>query len=195
MVFQLIVGLGNPGSEYVATRHNIGFRVLEAFALRHRAVAWSSERKHKCWLSSAVVSGVGKVYLAKPSTFMNDSGSSVQKLCSFFKVPPEGVVVVYDETNLDLGSFKLSVSGSSGGHNGVESILSCLPPRFARLRIGIGRKPIKEQPLADYVLGKFSTDEESIVTASMDSYLDSLDQLLREGSEKAMNQINRKQKP
>lgn len=193
MSYQLIVGLGNPGSEYANTRHNIGFHALDAFASKRGADDWKKERRHKCMATAFSDSDIGKIHLIKPTTFMNESGVSVQKVCSYYKVPPENVVIVYDEINLPLGEVKISLKGSAGGHNGLESVIGRIAPRFARIRIGIGQKPHKEMDLADYVLGKFTTDETTLVNASMDRYVDSLERLLRDGPEKAMNHINRKQ--
>ncbi|MDQ8203653.1 aminoacyl-tRNA hydrolase [Pelagicoccus sp. SDUM812003] len=194
MSFRLVVGLGNPGSEYVSTRHNIGFRVLDAFADNRGAEPWKKERSFKGELTSMVDDAFGKVILLKPQTYMNDSGRCVQKVCSYYKIPPEEMAVVYDELNLELGEVKISLAGSAGGHNGVADILSRIAPRFARVRVGIGQKPLKEMALADYVLSKFSSDEETIVAASMERYVDSLVRLLRDGPEMAMNHINRKKK-
>lgn len=194
MPYQLIVGLGNPGGEYVNTRHNVGFQVVDGYAKRHRADAWQKERRLKGELCVASAPSIGKVRLLKPTTFMNESGACLQKVCSYYKIPPEDIVVVYDEINLEPGRIKLSMEGSAGGHNGIKDILAYLPPRFARLRVGVGGKPEKEADLASHVLSAFSPDEESLVTASLDSCLDGLDLLLREGPERAMNHINRKQK-
>ncbi len=194
MSYQLIVGLGNPGSAYAATRHNLGFRVLDSFA-RERGLSWTKERSFKGELATLSDPLLGKLTLLKPLTFMNASGSCVQKVCSYYKIPPENVVIVYDEINVNLGEVKLSLSGSAGGPNGLEDILRCLAPRFARLRIGIGPKAEKEMALADFVLGKLTSEEESLVASSMTLYRDSLERLLRDGPEKAMNHINRKIKP
>ncbi|MBK1879790.1 aminoacyl-tRNA hydrolase [Pelagicoccus mobilis] len=194
MSYRMIVGLGNPGSEYAKTRHNIGFRVVDAFAEKHGADAWKKERKQKGEIATLASSKLGKLILVKPTTFMNESGVCVQKLCSYYKIPPEEVVIVYDEINLGVGEVKLSVSGSAGGHNGLADIIARIAPRFARIRVGIGGKPHKEMPLADYVLGNFSADDESVVNASMDRYVESLELLLSLGPEMAMNQINRKRK-
>lgn len=190
----MIVGLGNPGSEYAETRHNIGFRVVEALAAKHGADAWKKDRKLKGEIATLSSSKLGKQILVKPTTFMNESGVCVQKLCSFYKIPPEEVIVVYDEINLSVGEVKLSMSGSAGGHNGLADILGRIAPRFARIRVGIGAKPDKEVPLADYVLGNFSNDDASVVAASMDRYVESIELLLTLGPELAMNQINRKRK-
>jgi len=194
MSYRMIVGLGNPGSEYAKTRHNIGFRVVEAFAEKQGVDAWKKERKQKGEITTLASPKLGKLILVKPTTYMNESGVCVQKLCSYHKIPPEEVVIVYDEINLGVGEVKLSMSGSAGGHNGLSDILARIAPRFARIRVGIGGKPDKEMPLADYVLGNFSDDDESVVTASMDRYVESLELLLSLGPEMAMNQINRKRK-
>ncbi|MDQ8186931.1 aminoacyl-tRNA hydrolase [Pelagicoccus sp. SDUM812002] len=195
MSYRMIVGLGNPGSEYANTRHNVGFRVVEAFAAKQGAEAWKVERKQKGEIALLSGSKLGKLVLVKPTTYMNESGICVQKLCSYYKIPPEEVVVVYDEINLEVGEVKLSMTGSAGGHNGLSDIISRIAPRFARIRVGIGGKPLKEMPLADYVLGKFSSDDESVVSATMDRYVESIELLLSLGPELAMNQINRKRKP
>jgi len=194
MSYRLIVGLGNPGSEYDATRHNIGFRVVDAFAKKRGASDWVKNRKLKGTLSEAALDSDSKVYLLKPLTFMNESGVSIQKTCSYYKIPPEELIVVYDEINLNVGEVKVSVSGGPGGHNGLSDILYRIKPAFTRLRIGIGQKAPKEMSLADYVLGKFSREDETLISASMERYLDCLDRLLQEGAEKAMIHINRKPK-
>lgn len=194
MSFRMIVGLGNPGSEYASTRHNIGFRVVDAFAAKYGAEAWSKDRKLKGEIATLSSSKLGKQILVKPTTFMNESGVCVQKLCSFYKIPPEEVIVVYDEINLPVGDVKLSMSGSAGGHNGLASLLTHIAPRFARIRVGIGAKPVKEMALAEYVLGKFSKDDETVVDATMARYVESIELLLTLGPEMAMNQINRKRK-
>jgi len=192
--YRLIVGLGNPGSEYALTRHNAGFRVVDAFAEAHGFGSWRSERKLKGTIADLQIAPIGRLILCKPNTLMNDSGVCVQKLCSFYRIPPEQVVLVYDEINLGVGELKLSLGGSAGGHNGLADILARIAPRFARLRIGIGGKPLKEMPLSEYVLKPFSDEDESVFMATMDRYLESLELLIRVGPEVAMNQINRKRK-
>ena len=193
MSYRLIVGLGNPGEEYERTRHNIGFRVIDAFASASGASDWSKQRNLKGDLSQIVAQG-RKLHLLKPRTFMNESGASVQKACSYYKVPPEELLVIYDDITLDVGAVKVSERGGTGGHNGLADIVARIKPSFTRLRIGIGQKPHKEMDLADYVLGRFSLEDENTISASMDRYLDCLDRLLRDGPEKAMIHINRKTK-
>lgn len=194
MSYRLIVGLGNPGSEYDATRHNIGFRVVDALASKRGASEWAKYRNLKGDFSEFNLKSEAKVYLLKPRTFMNESGMSIQKTCSYYKIPPEEVIVVYDEINLSVGEIKVSTSGGPGGHNGLSDIISRIKPTFTRLRIGIGQKTPKEMSLADYVLGKFSKEDETLIGASMERYLDCVERLLREGADKAMIHINRKPK-
>jgi len=196
MSYRLIVGLGNPGPEYEATRHNVGFRVIDHFAARlgFAPSDWKRERSLKGLLLQATHPNLdaGELLLLKPQTYMNESGASLQKTCSYFRVPPEEMIVIFDEINLPPGEVKASLSGSAGGHNGLADILRRIAPRFTRLRIGIGQKPRKEMDLADYVLGKFGAEEEALVSASMDRYTDCLERLLRDGPERAMNHINRR---
>ncbi len=194
MRFRLIVGLGNPGAAYEKTRHNIGFRVLDQFARAKGADEWQRNRKLKGEIALFEEDCSKKVYLAKPTTFMNNSGVCLQKVCSYYRIPPEEVIVVYDEINLEVGEVKISSRGGPGGHNGLSDIIDRLKPNFTRVRIGIGQKKPKEIDLADYVLGKFSEEDETKMSASMERYVDCLDQLLKEGAEKAMNFINRKPK-
>ena len=125
---------------------------------------------------------------------MNESGVSIQKVCSYYKVPPEETLIIYDDINFDVGVAKVSERGGSGGHNGLADIITRIKPTFTRLRIGIGQKTHKEMDLADYVLGKFSQEDHISINASMDYYLDCLERLIRDGTEKAMNHINRKTK-
>ena len=194
MRFRLIVGLGNPGAAYEKTRHNIGFRAIDNFAWAKGAEEWQKNRKLKGEITQIEQDGTEKLYLLKPTTFMNESGISLQKVSSYYKIPPEEIVVVYDEINLDVGEVKISALGGPGGHNGLSDIIDRLKPTFTRVRIGIGRKTPKEIDLADYVLGKFSEEDETLIGASMERYLDCLDRLLNEGLEKAMNFVNRKPK-
>jgi len=194
MSYRLIVGLGNPGNEYERTRHNIGFRVIDAFAAKRGAGEWVKQRNLKGDLCQLALEDGAKLHLLKPRTFMNESGVSIQKVCSYYKIPPEEMLVIHDDINLDVGAVKASERGGSGGHNGLADIIARIKPTFARLRIGIGQKTFKEMDLADYVLEKFSQEDETLISSSMDRYLDCLERLAREGTERAMNHINRKPK-
>ncbi len=160
---------------------------------RSEASEWLKNRNFKGDLSVFAPGSGAKIYLLKPLTFMNESGVSIQKVCSYYRIPPEEVVVIYDEINLGVGEVKVCISGGPGGHNGLSDIVSRIKPTFTRLRIGIGQKTPKEMNLADYVLGKFSKEDETLIGASMERYLDCLERLIREGADKAMIHINRKQ--
>ena len=163
---RLIVGLGNPGSKYEGTRHNAGAFFVRKLARLH-SVALSADRNAHGESGRGFI-GDKELRFLIPHTFMNESGVCLQKVSSFYKIPPEEIVVVYDEINLDVGEAKISARGGSGGHNGLSDIIDRLNPTFTRVRIGIGRKAPKEIDLADYVLGKFSEEDETLIGASME---------------------------
>lgn len=190
-MYRLIVGLGNPGAEYEGTRHNIGFRIIDSFAKQQNASEWKKERSFKSTIATVNFDGE-KVLLLKPGAFMNLSGMCLQKVSSFYKIPPAEILVIYDEINLDLGQRKVSLKGSAGGHNGMLDIINRIHPIFTRLRIGIGPKIPKEIDLADFVLGKFKDEENFTINAEMDRYVGCVEQLLRDGAEKAMIHINKR---
>jgi PTH1 family peptidyl-tRNA hydrolase len=158
--FTLIAGLGNPGSKYAQNRHNIGFQAVEALADLHRLTFNKSE------LEAQTAHGhiLGhRIILAKPQTWMNDSGKAVGTLSRFYKVPPEHILVIYDDMDIPLGTVRYRTEGSSGGHRGLQSVIQHLGTRAVpRLRLGIGRPPGQMDPAA-YVLQNFSEEEQDIV--------------------------------
>lgn len=154
--FKLVVGLGNPGPRYAGNRHNIGFQVVEEVAKAHGLTF--SKTEHKAETAHGRIEG-RRVILAKPQTWMNDSGQSVSPLANFYKIDPESMLVVYDDLDIPLDTVRFRDSGSSGGHRGVQSIINQLgTDAFPRLRIGIGRPPGRMDPAA-YVLQDFSDEE------------------------------------
>ena len=156
----LIAGLGNPGKEYENTRHNAGFLVLDTLA--QKLGADLSERKHRALCGKAVIGGQ-KVILLKPQTYMNSSGESIRAAADYYKVPPEDILVVYDDISLAPGQLRIRAKGSAGGHNGIKSIIAHLGTQeFPRVKVGIGEKPPR-MDLADYVLGHFSSGEKKIM--------------------------------
>jgi PTH1 family peptidyl-tRNA hydrolase len=187
----LIVGLGNPGREYADTRHNIGFRVVETFALAPRA-AWEHRREFRADVARISDRGEGDLHLLKPRTFMNESGESVGALARYLRIAPTEIVVIYDEMNLPFGRVKLSVTGSAGGHNGVASVLQHIGDGFRRFRIGIGPRHPPEIDLKDYVLGRLTSAQENIFQQNLPEFLAGLDLLLTQGVSEAMNRLNRK---
>lgn len=191
MFLSLVAGLGNPGRTYEATRHNLGWVVVEALARKHR-LTW----KHVAQFEADVARwdvGKGQTrWLVKPVTFMNLSGKSVASLARFYKIDPAETVAVYDDLTIDLGLLKVSVSGSAGGHNGVASLLEHLGPGFVRYRLGIGPKQPAQMDMADFVLGKFTPEQQTLVNQKIDHYVSGLELLLARGIEPAMNQLNRR---
>ena len=184
---KLVVGLGNPGSAYEQTRHNVGFEVLRELALRWRA----GRSKHRFEADLAEVNCEGeKVLLAAPQTYMNLSGRSVQQIIKFFQIPLIDVVVVCDDLNLKLGQLRLRASGSAGGQKGLLSILQvCGTNDVPRLRIGVGRPPEKMDPSA-FVLAKFRKEEFSEIDAAIRGAAGGIELWVKHGISAAMNVVN-----
>jgi PTH1 family peptidyl-tRNA hydrolase len=158
--FLLIAGLGNPGSRFEGNRHNIGYQAVDELADTFRLTF--SRTEHDALTAHGTIADE-RVILAKPQTFMNESGKAVQALTSYYKIPPERLLVIYDDLDLPLGTVRFRQEGSSGGHRGVQSIINRLSTRqFPRLRLGIGRPPGRMDPAA-YVLQDFSEDEEPVM--------------------------------
>lgn len=182
---KVIVGLGNPGRKYSGTRHNIGFRALEEVARRHNVE--KEESRFDSIIGHIRIDGE-KVLLVKPLTYMNLSGKAVQPLMRWFKLDLAELIVVYDDMDLAPGTVRLRAQGGSGGHKGMTSIIACLGSKdFARIRIGIGRP---ENEAVDWVLGKFSTDEQEFMNQALDRTGDALECWVRQGIDRAMNEYN-----
>ncbi len=161
---KLIVGLGNPGKEYVQTRHNIGFDALDAFvATTDEMEPWVAKKDLKCLLSTGRL-GNTRVMAIKPTTFMNLSGEAVDAVISFYKIAPANIIVLHDELDIDFGQIRLRTGGTSAGHNGLKSIIGKLGEGFDRARIGIGPKTPLKMDSADFVLQKFSTEQQADIT-------------------------------
>ena len=183
----LVVGLGYPGSKYSKTRHNIGFRVVEALAERNGARLDTD--KQKGLIGKGTIGGE-KVIFAKPLTYMNLSGECVRAVADFYKIPAENVIVVFDDISLDVGKLRIRKKGSAGGHNGIKSIIAHLGgENFPRLKFGVGDKP-SGMDLADYVLGNFSAADEQILKQAIDRACDAVECMVTEGSDSAMNKFN-----
>ena len=193
MSISLVAGLGNPGRAYAATRHNIGWRVVEAFASR-QGLSWKTQPQFEAETTRWDAAPGRTVYFVKPLTYMNESGRAVRSLCSYYKVPSAGVIAVYDDLNLDLGRIKISVRGSAGGHNGVSSLLTHVGDDFIRYRIGIGPKQPPEMDLKDFVLGPFTADQSQHLSSLFESLVSGLGVLLEQGPDQAMNLLNRRAK-
>lgn len=184
----LIVGLGNPGSEYARTRHNAGFMLVELLANRWRA-DWNHEKKFQSRLAKAARDGQRWV-LCEPQTFMNLSGEAVGALVKFYQLPLKQLIVAMDDADLPLGEIRLRPGGSSGGHHGLESIEQHLGTReYARLRIGIGRQDGRRE-IAGHVLGKLSKPELALMEKVLVRAADQVECRLAHGLQKAMSQFN-----
>ncbi|HSW99655.1 MAG TPA: aminoacyl-tRNA hydrolase [Patescibacteria group bacterium] len=156
----LIVGLGNPGKDYDHTRHNIGFAAIDAFVEANSEFEqWVAKKDLKCLQASATM-GDTRVIVIKPTTFMNLSGEAVQAVASFYKIPAEKIIVVHDELDILFGQIRLRIGGSSAGHNGLKSIIQHMGEGFGRVRIGIGPKEPEQMDGADFVLARFSKEQQ-----------------------------------
>ena len=185
---RIIVGLGNPGRDYAATRHNVGFMVLDRLAA-HFGAEWKLEKAYK----AEIAAGPG-VLLVKPQTFMNSSGESAGPLMRYFKFEPEQVLVVYDDISFPVGTMRLRAGGSAGGHNGMKSLIAHLgTEKFPRLRVGISAPGQKQ--MVSHVLGKFAPDERPLLDEALLKASAAALTALRDGFDAAANQFNvRKEK-
>lgn len=185
---KLIVGLGNPGKRYVRTRHNAGYRVVEALAVRYDA------RFHRSWRAKARTAKCHvegeSLLLAKPETFMNLSGVSVAALMRRKGFDVADLIVVFDDVDLDVGQLRVRPKGGAGGHNGLRSVIREVGSEvFTRVRLGVGRCPPRMN-LADYVLSDFLAEEEKIIEETVGKAVDAVECVLRDGTEAAMNRFN-----
>ena len=190
MSISLVAGLGNPGREYEASRHNLGWVVLDAFA-KKQGLAWKQVGQFEAEVARWDTPSRTR-WLIKPLTFMNASGTAVGAFARFFKIPPTDIAAVYDDITIDVGLAKVSIRGSDGGHNGVSSLLDHLGEGFARYRLGIGPKQPSQMALSDFVLGKFTSEQQTLLTQKLETHVQGLELLLSRGTEAAMNQLNRR---
>ena len=184
----LIVGLGNPGAEYAKTRHNIGFRCLDLLA---EALGCSVDKGKFQGLYGQTTYRGKKVYLLKPLTYMNLSGRSVLQLSAYFRIPPQRIIVLFDDISLEPGRLRVRPSGSAGGHNGIKSIIGELGSQdFPRVKIGVGGKPHPDFDLADWVLSPFSSQEEKALSVSLKNGADAALTIMEQGVSAAANAYN-----
>ena len=180
----LVVGLGNPGKEYEATRHNMGFMAIDRLAEKHGA---RMDRLRFKALTAECDIGGRRVLLMKPETFMNRSGDAVAEAARFYKIPPESIIVLCDDISFEPGKMRIRLRGSHGGHNGLRSIVDCLgSDGFVRLKLGVGQKPTKDYDLASWVLSRFPKEAEAAATSVFDSAAEAVSLILDGKSERAM---------
>ncbi len=184
---KIVVGLGNPGREYSATRHNVGFMAVDELAGRWGVTGW----REKFAAQFAEHRGAEPVLLVKPQTYMNLSGQAVGAFVRFYKLAAEDLVVVYDDVDLPAGKLRLRPGGGAGGHRGIESLFDHLgSDAFARVRIGVGRPP-EHMETADYVLGRFAREERPLMVEAVKRAADAVEAVLKHGLAKAASEYNR----
>jgi len=184
----LIVGLGNPGKNYERTRHNCGFRAIDLLA--EKLGCKIDKLKFQGLYCQTIYKG-NKLYLLKPQTYMNLSGRAVLQLSAYFSIPPQRIIVIFDDISLPPGRLRIRAEGSAGGHNGIKSIISELGSQdFPRIKIGVGAKPHPEQELADWVLSTFSSAEEKALNVSLDNAAEAALLITEKGIPETANRYN-----
>lgn len=184
----LIVGLGNPGREYEKTRHNAGFRAMDILA--DQLGAKVDKLKFQGLYTQVNYNGA-KVFLLKPQTYMNLSGRSVLQLSAYFNIPPQRIIVMFDDISLEPGRLRIRANGSAGGHNGIKSIIQEVGSQeFPRVKIGVGAKPNPEFDLANWVLSTFTANEEKALTVSLENAAKAALAIIDKGVPEAANRFN-----
>ena len=188
----LLVGLGNPGIEYEMTRHNVGFRAMDAFCDKHDTTC--DKLKFKAYIGECKI-GTKRVFLAKPQTYMNNSGESVAEIAKFYKIPADRILVMFDDISLEPGIIRIRRKGSAGGHNGLTNITELIGTQdYARIRIGIGNEFGRGQQV-NYVLGGLTPEEKEQMPDICKRVIDGIKAWATVGADRAMNVINTKPKP
>lgn len=186
----VIVGLGNPGREYEATRHNAGFMVLDRICEQYSCEI--KKIKFKSLIGECRI-GDSRVLLCKPQTFMNNSGQAVNEVLSFYKLTPEQALIIFDDISLPPGKIRIKRGGSDGGHNGMKNIIYLSGKNtFPRIKVGVGAKPHPDYDLKDWVLGSFSREDAALMKNSIQNAADAAACFVREGVDSAMNKFSNK---
>ena len=184
----MIVGLGNPGSKYDNTRHNIGFACVDYICDKTGVKLDKAKFKalYGIWKYKDK-----KIIILKPQTFMNLSGEAVGAAARFYKIPPENVIIIYDDVSMAVGKMRIRLKGSAGGHNGIKSIIAHMGDSFPRVKMGVGEKPHPEYDLADWVLGKFTDSDRKTLSEKFDNAYQAVQLIIDGQTDKAMNLYNR----
>lgn len=185
-----IVALGNPGEKYTFTRHNAGFLAMDYLCQKFSVKCDKS--KFKALIGEMTIGGKRAV-LVKPQTFMNNSGEAVREVSAFYKIPPEKVIVIFDDISLEIGKLRVRKNGSAGGHNGIKSIISCIgSDNFPRIKLGVGAKPSPDYDLADWVLGRIPKESEKTFFAVLEAVPDIIELMVNSKFDEAMCEYNGK---
>lgn len=190
MVDFILAGLGNPGELYQNTPHNIGFDVIEAWAAFY-GLTWTEDKKRKAWVATLKIAGKALIGV-KPYSYMNNSGDPLQGLCSYYKCPPEQVIVISDEIDLPFMEVKIRNGGGAGGHNGLRDILAKVGKNVLHYRVGVGPKPFASMPLEHYVLHPMSPQQRELRKEKMTKVIYGLQLLVDKGPEFAMNLMHQR---
>lgn len=184
----IIAGLGNPGAQYENTRHNAGFMTVDTLAAKH---GFSIKKlKFKSLVGDTVISGK-RCLVMKPSTFMNKSGEAITEAAAFYKIPPERIIVCYDDISLEPSKLRIRRKGSDGGHNGIKSIIYLTGSEdFPRVKIGVGAKPSKDHDLASWVLSNFTSEEIPLIREAAEKGCEAIELIVSGNIDKAMNKFN-----
>ena len=184
----IIAGLGNPGTQYEDTRHNCGFMAVEILA--EQCKVQLKKLRFKSLTAEAEIAG-RRCLLMKPTTFMNNSGDAVEEAAGFYKIPPENILIIYDDISLDVGRLRIRGKGSDGGHNGMKSIILRLNTDvFPRIRVGVGKKPHPDYDLADWVLSRFTKEEGEKLMPALTNAAEAAKLIAQGKLEEAMNKYN-----
>ena len=187
-ITHIVAGLGNPGDKYYLTRHNAGFLAMDYIAQKHSAKI--DRVKYKSLCGEATVGGKS-VLLMKPQTFMNNSGEAIAEAASFYKIPAENIIIIYDDISLDVGRLRVRRKGSAGGHNGIKSIVSHIgSEEFPRIKIGVGQKPHPDYDLVDWVLSEFREEDRKTLFDCFGRVSDGLEKVLMDDIDGAMQICN-----
>ena len=184
----IVAGLGNPGNKYEATRHNTGFVFIDMLADKYSLRV--NKIKFKAVTAIAEIAG-RKCLVMKPQTFMNESGQSIREAASFYKIPPENIIIIFDDVSLDCGKMRIRRKGTDGGHNGIKSIIYHLrSDNFPRIKLGVGKKPHPDYDLADWVLSDFSKDEAALMRKAAGEAVEALELMINGKIDDAMSKFN-----
>ena len=189
-ITHVVVGLGNPGAEYLHTRHNAGFLAIDYICNKYNARV--NKSAHKALVGEAMIGGK-RVLLVKPQTYMNLSGESIKSALDFYKIKPENLIVIYDDISLDVGRLRVRRDGSAGGHNGIKSIIANIGTQiFPRIKVGVGQKPHPEYDLASWVLSEFKNEELKALEGTFPTVCEGLEKILTASIDDAMQVCNKK---
>ena len=190
-ISHIVVGLGNPGAQYLHTRHNAGFLAIDYIGDKYNARV--NKSAHKGLVGEATIAGK-RVLLVKPQTFMNLSGECVRAALDFYKIKAEKLIIIYDDISLDVGRLRVRREGSAGGHNGIKSIIGNIGTQtFPRIKVGVGQKPHPDYDLASWVLSEFKTDELKALEGAFPTVCEGLEKILSTSIDDAMQICNKKQ--